>query len=190
MSPRHGILIVYLCCIAATALADSSGVGVRLFSLQDVPVTPVTPMGGFECTDPPGTIIATMPAGPTYVLSGPDAGGFAVQGNAIVIGPSGASHYCNLYISLSVTTAGSVSPDGSIISNDTGTLMTAAGTWSFGGPAPGRPGEWLILLNGSASNGGVSSKLEVAHGGQIYALTAAGSWWIWQNGRWAQTSAP
>ena len=86
--------------------------------------------------------------------------------------------------------AQSVSPDGSVISNDTGTLMTAAGTWSFGGPAPGRPGEWLILLNGSASNGGISADLEVANGGQIYALTASGSWWIWQNGSWAQTSAP
>jgi hypothetical protein len=83
--------------------------------------------------------------------------------------------------------AQSVSPDGSVISNDTGTLMTAAGTWSFGGPAPGRPGEWLILLNGSASNGGISADLEVANGGQIYALTAFGSWWIWQNGSWAQT---
>ena len=86
--------------------------------------------------------------------------------------------------------AQSVLPDGSVISNDTGTLMTAAGTWSFGGPAPGRPGEWLILLNGSASNGGISADLEVANGGQIYALTAFGSWWIWQNGSWAQTSAP
>ena len=86
--------------------------------------------------------------------------------------------------------AQSVSPDGSVISNDTGTLTTAAGTWSFGGPAPGRPGEWLILLNGSASNGGVSANLEVANGGQMYALTASGSWWIWQNGSWTQTSAP
>src|SRR6516164_6364728 len=83
-----------------------------------------------------------------------------------------------------------VSPDGSIISNGTGSLRTAAGTWSFGGPAPGRPGEWLILLNGSASNGGISAALEVANGGQIYALTAAGSWWIWQNGSWTPTSAP
>jgi hypothetical protein len=85
--------------------------------------------------------------------------------------------------------AQSVSPDGSVISNDAGTLVTAAGTWSFGGPAPGRPGEWLILLNGSASNGGISASLEVANDGQIYALTASGSWWIW-NGRWTQTSAP
>jgi hypothetical protein len=86
--------------------------------------------------------------------------------------------------------AQSVSPDGGAISNDTGTLTTAAGTWSFGGPTPGRPGEWLILLNGSASNGGVSADLEVANGGQMYALTAFGSWWIWQNGSWTQTSAP
>ena len=85
--------------------------------------------------------------------------------------------------------AQSVSPDGSVISNDTGTLMTAAGTWSFGGPASGRPGEWLILLNGSASNGGISTGLEVANGGQIYALTASGSWWIW-NGSWTRTSPP
>jgi hypothetical protein len=85
--------------------------------------------------------------------------------------------------------AQSVSPDGSVISNDTGTLVTAAGTWSFGGPAPGRPGEWLILLNGSARNGGISTSLEVANGGQIYALTASGNWWIW-NGSWTQTSAP
>ena len=86
--------------------------------------------------------------------------------------------------------AQSVSPDGSVISNGTGTLTNAAGTWSFGGPARGRPGEWLILLNGSASNGGISAALEVANGGQIYALTAAGSWWIWQNGSWTPTSAP
>jgi hypothetical protein len=86
--------------------------------------------------------------------------------------------------------AQSVSPDGSVISNDTGTLTTAAGTWSFGGPAPGRPGEWLILLNGSASNGGISASLEVASGGQIYALTASQGWFIWQNGGWTPTSAP
>jgi len=78
--------------------------------------------------------------------------------------------------------AQSVSPDGSVISNGTGTLTTSAGTWRFGGPAPSRPGEWLILLNGSAN--GISAHLEVANGGQMYALTAAGSWFIWQNGSW------
>jgi hypothetical protein len=96
----------------------------------------------------------------------------------------------SMVLAFSPALAQSVPPDGTIISNDTSTLMTAAGTWSFGGPAPGRPGEWLILLNGSASNGGVSADLEVANGGQMYALTAFGSWWIWNGSFWTQTSAP
>jgi hypothetical protein len=47
-----------------------------------------------------------------------------------------------------------------------------------------------VSPDGSAKNGGVSANLEVANEGQMYVLTASGSWWIWQNGSWTQTSAP
>ena len=88
------------------------------------------------------------------------------------------------------TEGGPISPDGTVLTaGSNGSLTTAAGTWSFGGPAPRRPGEWLIVLNGSASNGGISAKLEVANRGQMYALTAFGTWWVWNNG-WSQTAAP
>lgn len=84
-----------------------------------------------------------------------------------------------------------LSPDGAVISDGVGTLTTAAGTWSFGAEANGRPGEWLILLNGDASNGGISTSLEIAAGGQVYAQTANGSWWVDLNGHgWMRTDAP
>jgi hypothetical protein len=83
-----------------------------------------------------------------------------------------------------------LSPDGSIISGGTGSLQTADGTWTFGPAAANRPGEWEIFLNGYWSAGGISAELEVANGGQMYAETAAGSWFMWQNGGWVLTAKP
>jgi len=81
-----------------------------------------------------------------------------------------------------------VSPDGSTISGGTGTLVTAHGTWTFGGPAS--PGNWLILLNGTVAGGGVASELEVTNGGRMYAFGQDSRWYVWQGGAWTLTSAP
>ena len=86
--------------------------------------------------------------------------------------------------------AQSVSPDGSVISNGTGVLTTAAGTWTFG-TTQSQPGQYQIFLNGSYV-AGWATEMVVSNGGQLYAYnsTGGGIWWLWQKGGWAPTSAP
>ena len=87
--------------------------------------------------------------------------------------------------------AQSVSPDASVISPSTGgALRTADGTWSFGAALSQYPGNWTILLNGASAAGGGGSELEVANGGQMYALGAGLNWQLWQNSGWVLAASP
>jgi hypothetical protein len=80
----------------------------------------------------------------------------------------------------------SISPDGMIISGGTGSLITSAGTWTFGGSVAS--GEWSILLNGSSAGGGIGSKMEVSNGGKLYALGTDGNWYLWTGSTWTPGS--
>src|SRR5437868_5417239 len=62
----------------------------------------------------------------------------------------------------SVLTATNLSPDGSTITAPTGTLVTTAGTWSFG-PATSTGGN-AILLNGQQAGGGFGTNLYMLNG--------------------------
>src|SRR5215469_5727175 len=81
--------------------------------------------------------------------------------------------------------AQSVSPDGTILIEN---LTTAAGTWSFGVPASGAPGNWWINLNGQ-STAGEGSQLVVANGGMVYLLGTDGNWYLWVGG-WTWVGQP
>jgi hypothetical protein len=82
------------------------------------------------------------------------------------------------------------SPDGTIsTAPGGGALNTTAGTWAWGAAASGRPGEYAITLNGAA-NGGIAKLMEVANSGMLYAQTAAGAWWLWQNGGYVASAGP
>ncbi len=85
----------------------------------------------------------------------------------------------------------SLSPDGSSILGGTGSLMTAAGTWTFGASTPAYPGYWVILLNGGWAQGGVANKLEVLNGGKLYHFGTDHRWYVWgSGGGWLVTSDP
>lgn len=79
------------------------------------------------------------------------------------------------------------SPDGTTITAPTGTVVTTVGTWSWGGQVP--PWGYQILLNTNAINGAAGT-LEVANGGQLFALNSAGSWFVWQNGAFVSSGGP
>jgi hypothetical protein len=84
----------------------------------------------------------------------------------------------------------SISADGTTSTEPSGaTLLTAEGKWTWGASASGRPGEALVLLNGS-STGGVGSLMEVANGGKLYVNTINYGWWVWSNGGYTRTSPP
>ena len=86
--------------------------------------------------------------------------------------------------------AATVSPDGSVLTPTSGgSLVTAAGTWTFG-TGPDAYGDYQILLNGSEV--GLGLYLEVDNGGQMYMADVAGpsDWWVWQNDTWVSTSDP
>ena len=74
-----------------------------------------------------------------------------------------------------------ISPDGTKSAAPNGlALVTAAGTWTWGAAAVGRPGENQINLNGVYAPG-IGSLMEVANGGKLYVETAAASWFVWTN---------
>ena len=87
---------------------------------------------------------------------------------------------------------GGGSPDGTILTApSTGSLTTAAGTWTFN-TTQQQPGQYVILLNGNWVSGW-GAEIEVAHGGQMYAYNSVylnGSWWLWTGGGWSQSAAP
>ncbi len=77
-----------------------------------------------------------------------------------------------------------ISPDGTIISNGTGSLTTTAGAWTFGSSIAGG---WNILLNGNSAQGGGGSKMEVNNGGKLYALGTNNNWYVW-TGTWVPSN--
>jgi hypothetical protein len=87
--------------------------------------------------------------------------------------------------------AEAVSADGSTLtvaqSQAGGSLVTSAGTWTFGASSNNYGNS--ISLNG-AGVGGHATLLEVANGGQVYAQASDGSWWKWNNPGWSSSSAP
>ncbi len=89
--------------------------------------------------------------------------------------------------------AGGSSPDGTILNApSSGSLTTAAGTWTWGPATVGQPqcaGCYQTFLNGTASNGGNATKMEVANGGQLYAQNHWG-WYLWNGSGWTGVSGP
>jgi hypothetical protein len=82
-----------------------------------------------------------------------------------------------------------LSPDGyTLLAGGAGSLVTSAGTWSFGS-AYDPIGDRYILLNGQPAAGdGV--ELQVANQGNLYAVNAVGNWYEWMGGSWAAVSGP
>lgn len=74
-----------------------------------------------------------------------------------------------------------------LIAPSSGSLVTNAGTWTFGSAANGS--NYTILLNGQPASGGVATELEVANSGQLYALNNAG-WFLYNNGTWSSSGTP
>jgi hypothetical protein len=75
------------------------------------------------------------------------------------------------------------SADGSTLSTPgSGTLVTAAGTWSLGTAMCG--GAYQTLLNSSQAGGGCGDELLVAKDGNMFTKDAGGNWWEWINGGW------
>jgi hypothetical protein len=81
------------------------------------------------------------------------------------------------------------SPDGTTLpAGSGGTLVTNAGTWTFG---PAAAGGNLILLNGSsaAANNGSAVELAVDDGGSLYAFNREGHWYQWTGTTWVPLSS-
>jgi hypothetical protein len=79
------------------------------------------------------------------------------------------------------------SPDGSRLTpGQSGSLATAAGTWTFGAPANPTYGN-PILLNGQQAAGGMAVLMEVANSGNLYVKDGQGQWWEWLSA-WTQVS--
>jgi Ni,Fe-hydrogenase III small subunit len=80
-----------------------------------------------------------------------------------------------------------LSPNGSILLAGTGgTLVTNAGTWTFGTVATGG---YVILLNGSPAAGASATELVIANG-NVYAESAQGRWSEWNGSGWTSSAAP
>lgn len=120
-----------------------------------------------------------------------DPNGVAVVGNGnsfapsitTLVNPASANQ-------LGGTSSGQISPDGTILTApSSGSLSTAAGTWTFGTAQP-MPGQYQIFLNGNYVSGW-SAEIEVNHGGQLYAYNSySPSWYLWNGSGWSQSAAP
>src|SRR5207248_128599 len=83
-----------------------------------------------------------------------------------------------------------LSADGStLLAGKGGSLVTSAGTWSFGG-AYGTSGDYYILLNGQSAAIGHGTELEVANQGNLYHENFWGNWYEWTAGSWTSVSDP
>jgi len=92
-----------------------------------------------------------------------------------------------------VAWAATVSPDGSVLKGGaSGSLVTAAGTWTFPNPKPNGAGNFTIYLNGAVPPTGVVSGvlLEVANGGTLYDQLSSGQWYTFNGKGWVTSSAP
>src|SRR6266480_1393383 len=74
-----------------------------------------------------------------------------------------------------------------VLSGETGSLVTSAGTWTFG-TATNAYGN-AILLNDQTTGVGWGTEIEVANGNQLYADNPGG-WYQWTGSGWAGTAAP
>jgi hypothetical protein len=99
---------------------------------------------------------------------------------------SGSSQYINLdYLDV---ISPSSSADGTTSSSPNGpTLITSAGSWTWGSAASDRPGEYYIKLNGVATTG-IGNLMEVANGGKLYFNTVSFGWYLWQE--WVSVANP
>jgi hypothetical protein len=77
------------------------------------------------------------------------------------------------YFGITIT---AISPDGTTITAPSGSLVSAAGTWSFGPAVANKAGQYEIMLNGTQAAGGAESQLLIANNGTIYARSAI-TWW-------------
>ena len=91
---------------------------------------------------------------------------------------------------LKVTTTGTlISRDGMVIRAPAiGTITTAEGTWTFGSAARAG-GDYPLLLNGSAANGGFAASLQVTNGNLYAFAKLGGHYWIRFNGAWVDIGA-
>jgi hypothetical protein len=69
-----------------------------------------------------------------------------------------------------------------------GTITTAEGTWTFGSTARAG-GDYPLLLNGSAANGGWAASLQVTNGNLYAFAKSGGHYWIRFNGAWIDIGA-
>jgi hypothetical protein len=84
------------------------------------------------------------------------------------------------------TTVTRVSQDGTVIQAPTiGMITTAEGTWRFGSTARAG-GDYALLLNGSAANGGFAASLQVTNGNLYAFAKSGGRYWIRFNGAWVE----
>jgi hypothetical protein len=121
-----------------------------------------------------------------------DPNGVAVIGNGNSFAPSITTQVNPPSANQLTGNSGSFSPDGTIsLAPSGGALVSTTGSWTWGPATTIQPtqcgGCYQTYLNGSNA-GGNASKMEVAHGGQLYAYNSWG-WFVW-TGSWTYTSAP
>jgi len=77
-----------------------------------------------------------------------------------------------------------VSPDGMVIKAPTSAeITTAEGAWTFGA-TPNSKGDYPLLLNGSAANGGLAVSLQLTNGNLYAFANADGKYWCRFNSAW------
>jgi hypothetical protein len=82
-----------------------------------------------------------------------------------------------------------LSPDGTIITAPTGSLITTAGTWTFG--LATSVGGNALLLNGQSAAGGFGTNLYVLNLGKVYTFTKDSKWYLWSGTGWSfQVAGP
>jgi hypothetical protein len=69
-----------------------------------------------------------------------------------------------------------------------GMITTAEGSWTFGSTARAG-GDYPLLLDGSAANGGWATSLQVTNGNLYAFAKSGGHYWIRFNGAWIDMSA-
>jgi hypothetical protein len=69
-----------------------------------------------------------------------------------------------------------------------GMITTAEGSWTFGSTARAG-GDYPLLLDGSAANGGWAASLQVTNGNLYAFAKSGGHYWIRFNGAWIDMSA-
>ena len=87
------------------------------------------------------------------------------------------------------TTVALLSHDGTVLRAPTiGLIITAEGTWSFGSTARA-DGEYPLLLNDSAANGGWAASLQVTNGNLYAFAKSSGHYWIRFKSAWVDIGA-